>query len=138
MKTVKNALRLKAHHVTGTTRDIEAVISWYVTNLDLQVAEQGELLNGAMKYVVLALPGYSISFVQFAKPAPEPERPATGVSTWVHPVFSVPDPDALYRQLEAKGVRLATHGPKPSVLKSFLLYDCEGRELEIVADGAVH
>lgn len=131
-----NTLGLKAHHITALTGDVEAVTSWYVDVLDLQVAGKGEMLGGAMKYVVLALPGYTVNFVQFTKRAPEPG--ATGIANWLHPVFSVPDPDALYRQLEARGVRMATHGPKPPVVKSFLLYDCEGRELEIVADGAVH
>jgi catechol 2,3-dioxygenase-like lactoylglutathione lyase family enzyme len=135
---MKNALGLKAHHITAVTRDIEAVIAWYVATLDLQVVERGELMNGAMSFVVLGLPGYSVSFVQFANPSPEPEGAAPSATSWVHPVFSVPDPDALYRQLEAKGVRLATYGPKQPVVKAFLLFDCEGRELEIVTDGAVH
>jgi catechol 2,3-dioxygenase-like lactoylglutathione lyase family enzyme len=135
---MKNALGLKAHHITATTRDIEAVTAWYVSILDLQVVEKGELMNGAMSYVVLGMPGYAVSFIQFTKPPPVQEGTTAATSSWVHPVFSVPDPDALYRQLEAKGVRVATYGPKPPVVKAFLLFDCEGRELEIVADGAVH
>jgi len=135
---MSNALGLKAHHITGRVRDIDAVVAWYVEYLDLELVERGELMGGKMKYAVLALPGYSISFIQLD----EPERPAVPgpapIPHWVHPVFSVADPDAAYRLLEAKGLKLATHGPKPTVVKVFHFHDCEGNQIEIVAEGAVH
>ena len=133
-----NALGLKAHHITGRVRDIDAVVAWYTRILDLQVVERGELMGGRMKYAVLALPGYSISFVQFEEPEGGVALGPAPIPHWVHPVFSVADPDAAYRLLESKGVRLATHGPKPPVVKVFQLFDCEGNPIEIVADGAVH
>jgi predicted enzyme related to lactoylglutathione lyase len=95
-------------------------------------------MGGKMKYAVLALPGYSISFVQFDEPALNAVQGPARIPHWVHPVFSVADPDATFRLLEAKGVRLATHGPRPPVVKVFQFYDCEGNEIEIVAEGAVH
>ncbi len=133
-----NALGLKAHHITGRVRYIDAVVEWYTRILDLQVVERGELMDGRMKYAVLALPGYSISFVQFDEPEGDVASGPAPIPHWVHPVFSVADPDAVYRLLDSKGVRLSTHGPKPPVVKVFQLFDCEGNEIEIVADGAVH
>lgn len=133
-----NALGLKAHHITGRVRDIDAVVAWYLRVLDLTLVERGEFMGGKMKYAVLGLPGYSVSFVQFNEPDQMAVQGPAPVPHWVHPVFSVADPDATYRILEAKGVRLATHGPKPPVVKTFQLYDCEGNELEIVTEGAAH
>jgi len=133
-----NALGLKAHHITGRVRDINAVVAWYTSILDLHLVERGELMGGRMKYAVLALPGYSLSFVQIDEPARTAMQGPAQIPHWVHPVFSVADPDTTYRLLEAKGVKLTTHGPKPPIVKVFQLYDCEGNEIEIVADGAVH
>jgi catechol 2,3-dioxygenase-like lactoylglutathione lyase family enzyme len=133
-----NALGLKAHHITGRVRDIDAVVEWYTGILDLELVERGELMGGKMKYAVLAIPGYSISFVQFVDPGLGAASGPMPVPHWVHPVFSVADPDATYRLLESRGVRLSTHGPKPPVVKVFQLFDCEGNPLEIVADGVVH
>jgi catechol 2,3-dioxygenase-like lactoylglutathione lyase family enzyme len=133
-----NTLGLKAHHITGRVGDINAIVTWYMEILDLQLIERGELLGGRMKYAVLGLPGYSISFVQFDDPERGVSSGPAPIPHWVHPVFSVADPDATYRLLENKGVRLATHGPKPPIVKVFQLFDCEGNQIEIVADGAVH
>lgn len=133
-----NALGLKAHHITARVRDIDAIVAWYTGILDLQLVERGEMMGGRMKYAVLGLPGYSISFVQFDEPGRDAASGPMPIPHWVHPVFSVADPDATYRLLESRGVRLATHGPKPPVVKVFQLFDCEGNQLEIVADGAVH
>ncbi len=133
-----NALGLQAHHITGRVRDIDAVVAWYTRILDLQLVERGELMGGRMKYAVLGLPGYSISFVQLDEPERGVASGPAPIPHWVHPVFSVADPDATYRLLESRGVKLTTHGPKPPVVKVFQLFDCEGNQLEIVADGAVH
>jgi catechol 2,3-dioxygenase-like lactoylglutathione lyase family enzyme len=133
-----NALGLKAHHITGRVRDIDAVVEWYTGILDLKLVERGELMGGKMKYAVLALPGYSISFIQFDEPKRGAAPGPAPIPHWVHPVFSVADPDAAYRLPEAKGVRLATHGPRPPVVKVFQFCDCEGNQIEIVAEGAVH
>ena len=135
---MSNALGLKPHHITGRVRDIDAVIAWYTGILDLHLVERGELMGGKMKYAVLGMPGYSISFVQFDEPERSAAPGPAPIPHWVHPVFSVADPDATYRLLAAKGVKLATHGPKPPVVKVFQLYDCEGNEIEIVAEGTVH
>ena len=133
-----NRLGLKAHHITGRVRDLDAVVAWYTGTLDLTVMERGELMNGKIRFAVLGLPGYAMSFLQIDEPEGQVSTGAAPIPHWVYPVFSVPNPDATYRELEAKGVKLATHGPKPEVIKVFQLYDCEGNALEIVAEGAVH
>jgi catechol 2,3-dioxygenase-like lactoylglutathione lyase family enzyme len=133
-----HALGLKAHHITGRVRDIDAVVKWYTEILELKMVEQGELMGGKMKYAVLGLPGYSISFIQLDEPERVVAPGPAPIPHWVHPVFSVADPDATYRLLESRGVRLSTHGPKPPVVKVFQLFDCKGNQLEIVADGVAH
>ena len=67
-----------------------------------------------------------------------PGAGAGAVPTRVHPVFSVPDPEHAYQELVRKGVRVATHGPIVTPVRSFMFYDCEGNELEIAAEGAMH
>ena len=131
---MNNPLGLKAHHVTARVRDVKKASAWYCDVLGLQHVNDGERLGGQMKYATVAMPGYAISFVQLATPA-EDIRPGVGmVPSWVHPVFSVPDADALYCRLLERGVRVTTHGPAPAIVQQFLLYDCEGNEIEIVSE----
>ena len=135
---MSNSLGLKAHHITARVSNLATALEWYLKVLDLQLLDEGELLDGAIKYAVVALSGYSISLMQMNLPA-VPGTPGAGaVPSWVHPVFSVPDPEQAYRELVSKGVRVATHGPKVTPVKSFMFYDCECNELEIVAEGAIH
>ena len=129
---MENPFGLKAHHVSARVRDLERTIAWYRDVLGLRLIERGEMLNGAMKFARLALPDYEISFVQLDSPAADGKPGMDLVPTWAHPVFSVPDTDALYRHLEARGVRVATYGPKPTPVQAFLFYDSEGNEIEIV------
>ena len=103
--------------------------------LGLEPAEHGERMDGAMKYATLRLPGFAVSLVQLAQPATEVAVGQPLLPSWVHIVFSAPDPDALYRSLKARGEHLAMHGPPPSgPVSSFLVYDSEGNEIEIVAE----
>ena len=130
-----NPLGLKAHHITARVRDIARATAWYRDVLGLEPAEHGERMDGAMKYATLRLPGFAVSLVQLAQPATEVVAAQPLVPDWVHIVFSVPDPDALYRSLQARGEHLAMHGPPPSgPVSSFLVYDSEGNEIEIVAE----
>jgi len=132
-----NPLGLKAHHVTARVRNIDAIVAWYSDVLGLRLADRGERLGGAMQFATLTMPGYAISFVQLASPVTEVKPGQAFVPVWVHPVFSAPDPDKLYRYLDERGVRLATHGPKPEHVQTFLVYDCEGNELEIVPEESI-
>lgn len=132
---MNNPLGLKPHHITARVRDVATVVAWYRDHLGLQAVDQGERFNGAMKFATLGMPGYAISFVQLDAPSVPAPAGVGVVPSWVHPVFSVADPDKLYRELSAKGVRVATHGPKPAQVRTFLFYDCEGNELEIVPEG---
>jgi len=56
-------LALKPHHVTARIRDITRVVARYREVLGLTVVNEGERLNGAMKYATLAMPGYAIRVV---------------------------------------------------------------------------
>jgi catechol 2,3-dioxygenase-like lactoylglutathione lyase family enzyme len=134
---MQNPLGLKAHHVTARVRDVQKVTAWYCDVLGLECVDRGERLGGQMKFSNVALPGYSISFVQLASPAEDARAGVAIVPSWVHPVFSVPDANALYRRLLERGERVATFGPVPPIVKQFLLYDCEGNEIEIVSEGEV-
>jgi catechol 2,3-dioxygenase-like lactoylglutathione lyase family enzyme len=133
--SMRNPLGLKAHHITARVRDIARATAWYHDVLGLELAEHGERMEGVMKYATLRLPGFAVSLVQFAQPATEVAAAQPLVPDWVHIVFSVPDPDALYRALQARGEHLAMHGPPPSgPVESFLVYDSEGNEIEIVGE----
>lgn len=133
--TMANPLGLKAHHITARVRDIGRAIAWYRDVLGLELADQGERLGGQMKFASLRLPGYAISLVQLQAPATEVQSGQALLPTWIHPVFSVPDADALYRRFKAAGQRVAVHGPEPATVTSFLAYDPDGNELEFVVDG---
>ena len=130
-----NPLGLKVHHITARVHDVARATAWYRDVLGLEPVDRGERMGGAMKYSTLRLPGFAVSLVQLAQPATEVAVGQAVLPSWVHIVFSVPDPDALYRKLQARGEHLAMHGPPPSgPIKSFLVYDSEGTEIEIVAE----
>ncbi|MFM2289949.1 MAG: Glyoxalase/Bleomycin resistance protein/Dioxygenase superfamily [Pseudomonadota bacterium] len=130
-----NPLGLKVHHITARVHDIVRATAWYRDVLGLQPGEHGERLGGAMKFATMLMPGFAVSLVQLDQPATEVAPGEALLPTWLHIVFSVPDPDALYRALQARGEKLAMHGPPPTgPIRSFLVHDSEGNEIEIVAE----
>lgn len=130
-----NPLGLKAHHITARVRDIARATAWYRDVLGFTVARQGEGMAGALKFTDMRMPGFGVSLVQFAQPATDVAAGQPLLPDWVHIVFSAPDPDALYRALQTRGEHLAMHGPPPSgPVKTFLVYDSEGNEIEIVPE----
>lgn len=133
---MSNPLGLKAHHVTARVRNLDDIVAWYLDVLGLELVNRGERLSGRMRFATLAFPGYALSFLQLDEPATEVAPGTALVPAWVHPVFSVPDPARVYERFVARGVRVAIYGPKPQRVTSFVFYDCEGNELEIVPEEA--
>ena len=134
-QVTSNTLGLKVHHITARVRDIVRATAWYHDVLGLAVTRQGERMQGALKFADLRMPGFGVSLVQLAQPATEVAAGQPLLPDWVHIVFSSPDPDALYRSLQARGEHLAMHGPPPSgPVQTFLVYDSEGNEIEIVPE----
>jgi hypothetical protein len=52
----------------------------------------------------------------------------------VHVVFAVADPDGLYRRWKRDGLSVSVRGSDAGRVDTFLLFDSEGNELEIVAE----
>jgi catechol 2,3-dioxygenase-like lactoylglutathione lyase family enzyme len=135
LRADENRYGLKAHHVTALVIDIERATAWYQDMLGFRVVGQGSRLSGAMKYADLRIPGFGISLVQIQQPALELAPGQLVRPAWVHIVFSVADPERTFRQLKERGARVSTREPATSApVKTFLLYDSEGNEIEIVAD----
>jgi catechol 2,3-dioxygenase-like lactoylglutathione lyase family enzyme len=135
LRADENRYGLKAHHVTALVTDIQRATAWYKDMLGFKVIRQGSRLEGAMKYADLRIPGFGISLVQIQQPALEPAAGQLVRPAWVHIVFSVADPDKTFRHLKERGARVSTRESAASgPVKTFLLYDSEGNEIEIVAD----
>jgi catechol 2,3-dioxygenase-like lactoylglutathione lyase family enzyme len=130
-----NPLQLKAHHITAAVTDIDRAVKWYREVLGLRLVERGERNGGAFRFAELEIPGFGVALVQLAgaQAAPATEKPQA--PDWVHIVFAVPDPDAAYRELKARGADVFTRGTATPPITTFLLRDSEGNEIEIVAAG---
>ena len=132
-----NPLGLKLNRITARVRDIGRATAWYRDTLGFAVGEAGSALNGVMKFAHLHLPGFGISLVQLDMPATEVTPGQMLLPVWVHPVFEVADPHALFQLLKDRGASPFTRGPPGSGrIATFLLNDSEGNELEFVAAAA--
>jgi catechol 2,3-dioxygenase-like lactoylglutathione lyase family enzyme len=128
-----NPLKLKAHHITASVFDLDRSILWYENTLGFSLSERGN--HGPIQFAVLSIPGFDVALV---KPADiEGSVPAAhgAAPSWIHMVFSVPDPDLTFKLLKSRGANPtsrddSTGGP----IKSFLIHDSEGNEIEIVED----
>jgi catechol 2,3-dioxygenase-like lactoylglutathione lyase family enzyme len=127
-----NPLQLRAHHITAAVTDLDRAVKWYQRVLGFRLVERGERNGGAFRFAELQIPGFGVALVQLAGARAAPVLDAPQSPDWVHIVFSVPDPDAAWRELRARGADVFTRGPPASPLTSFLLHDSEGNEIEIV------
>ena len=129
-----NPLGLKPHHITASVVDIDRAVQWYVDMLGFKVVNRATRPNG-MKGAELDLDGFGIGLVQTAgaqEAAAEPARPPRP-PYWVHMVFSVPNPDDAFNRLKARGAKVTTRQAAAGPIRTFLLFDSEGNEIEIVA-----
>ena len=96
------------------------------------MAEQGE--HGPVQFAVMRIPGFEVALLK--TPDVEAMAPPTiNTPHWIHIVFSVSNPDQLFHALTARGAKPYVRPPQPAgSVKSFLIQDSEGNEIEIVAD----
>jgi catechol 2,3-dioxygenase-like lactoylglutathione lyase family enzyme len=134
MRGPANPLGLKFHHITARVSDIRRATTWYQEVLGFEVGASGTALNGAMQFAHLHLPGFDVSFVQLAHPALTISAGQPVLPSWVHVVFAVADPDGLYRRWKRDGLSVSVRGSDAGRVDTFLLFDSEGNELEIVAE----
>ena len=133
----ENPYALSVHHVTALVVDVARATAWYRDNLGFRVAQEGTRMDGKMKFAELRIPGFGISLVQLNLPALEVTPGQLVRPAWAHIAFAVADPDGLYHRLKDKGLHVTTREPETNApVKTFLLYDSEGTEIEIVAAGS--
>ncbi len=125
-----NPLKLTPHHITASVADLDRATAWYQTMLGFEIRQRGN--HGPVKFVELAIPGFGVALVQERATAGQSAKQQTNAPHWIHIVFAVPDPDAAYRTLRAKGASLTTRDVVNSVIESFLITDSEGNEIEIL------
>ena len=126
----RNPLGLKPHHATASVIDLDRAIKWYQDILGFTMINRGSRQNGAFQFADLEVPGFGIGLVK----AGATSSAAPGASGWVHIVFSVPDPDRTYTLLKTRGAQVTIRpNAPPGPIKTFLLHDSEGNEIEIVA-----
>jgi catechol 2,3-dioxygenase-like lactoylglutathione lyase family enzyme len=130
-QTAENPLGLKVHHVPASVAQLPRAIDWYQSVLGFKLAEQGE--HGAVQFAVLRIPGFEVALLRL----PETDAsspPAANTPRWIHIVFSASDPDRLFHALKSRGAKPYFYGKEPTgPVKSFLIQDTEGNEIEIVS-----
>jgi catechol 2,3-dioxygenase-like lactoylglutathione lyase family enzyme len=135
MRSPANPPSMKFHHITARVSDIQRVTGWYQEVLGFEVRATGTALDGAMQFAHLHVPGFDVSFVQLTYPALKISPGQPVLPSWVHVVFAVADPDSLYRRWKREGLNVSVRGSDAGRVDTFLLFDSEGNELEIVAEG---
>jgi catechol 2,3-dioxygenase-like lactoylglutathione lyase family enzyme len=127
----ENPLGLKPHHITASAVDLDRAVKWYVQMLGFKVIERGSRQNGAFQFAEMKAGTYGVALIQLRTPSPVSESVAN-TPRWIHQVFSVADPDKVYKILMKRGAKITTAEGDP--VRSFLVYDTEGNEIEILAD----
>jgi catechol 2,3-dioxygenase-like lactoylglutathione lyase family enzyme len=126
----ENPLGLKIHHVTATVQDLKRATEWYQRVLGFKPTRREN--HGTLQMAVVSIPGFDVGLVQDGQSS----QAAASVSgaRWVHVVFSVQDPDRLFERLSLSGAKPYVYGGAVThPVKSFLLKDSEGNEIEIVS-----
>ncbi|MBC8076938.1 MAG: VOC family protein [Chloroflexales bacterium] len=117
------------HHVALFTRNFAGLREFYTETLGLAVV--GGFPGGTI--IFLDAGSTTIELIDRSAPGGDPAQPnALG---WAHFAFEVPDVDAAYAELSAKGVAfhvLPKHAPdtNPSVRLAFFK-DPDGNQLEL-------
>ena len=130
-----NPLGLEPHHVTAAANDIDRAVRWYTTVLGFALDERGVRDNGAFEFAKLSIPGFVVALVHVRVPGAPAAAPvgAHAETGWIHVVFSVADPDALFRALKERGADVWQRAPvPPGPVTTFLMHDSEGNQIEIV------
>jgi catechol 2,3-dioxygenase-like lactoylglutathione lyase family enzyme len=137
-RSADNPLGLRAHHVTASVADLPRAIAWYQSILGFKLAQQGS--HGDMQFAVLSIPGFDVALVKAHEKIAASTQDNADTPRWVHIVFSAPDPNRLFGELKSRGANPYTHGnDNAGPLKSFLIKDSEGNEIEIVgAEESAH
>jgi len=125
-----NPLQFTPHHLTASVANVDRAVEWYRTMLGFEVLEKGLLGENKTPYAEMRIATFGIAFVQ-ARSEPQVVEPGKAiVPRWIHIVFSVPDPQATFDLLKARGVDVHTRGSTNPVTE-FQFRDSEGNEIEI-------
>jgi catechol 2,3-dioxygenase-like lactoylglutathione lyase family enzyme len=128
----ENPLGLKAHHITASVVDVDRAVKWYKEMLGFKLVERGSRQNGAFQFAEMTIPGFGVALVQIqgsVQPAP---ASTASQPLWRHIVFSVADPDRTFKLLKERGAKVSTRTPEGTPVKSFLVFDIDGNEIEIL------
>jgi catechol 2,3-dioxygenase-like lactoylglutathione lyase family enzyme len=128
-----NPLGLRPHHITASVGNLARATAWYQQMLGFAVRERGN--HGPVQFVELSIPGFGVALIEEPGPGAPANAMPGGAPHWVHIVFSVPHPDAVFRLLKSKGAQVSTRENTASgPVHSFLVIDSEGNEIEIQGD----
>lgn len=128
-----NPFALRPHHITASVVNLDRAVTWYQQMLGFAVRQRGR--HGPVRFVELAIPGFGVALIQDPS---TPVNPSPGAHTspyWIHMVFTVPDPNAVFHALKDKGADVSTRDdPANGAVRRFLVKDSEGNEIEIVGE----
>ena len=125
-------LSLKPDHATALVVDLDRAVAWYTSILGLKVRERGAHKEAGVEYAELSMPGYGIGLVRLAASSSLPAGTLPLAPSWLHIVFSVPDLEQAGEILEMRGAPITTR-KSDGVLRSLLIHDSEGNEIEFVS-----
>ena len=134
-QAAENPLGLKPDHITASVLDVDRAARWYQDVLGFKQVSKSD--RQGFRSIELEIPGFGIGLVQTSQTAITPPAGTAVRPSWLHIVFSVADPDKTYDILQKRGASITTHsGTITRPLKTFLIHDSEGNEIEIVQAGA--
>ncbi len=133
-----NPLGLRLHHFVAVVRDVDRTAQWYRETLGFRLDLRGSRADGRFQFADMSIPGFRATFVEvrdesgraLAKAGPR----VPGTPGWARLTLAVPDPVALYAEMQKRGAKPRTRGSGP--LNSFLINDLDGNDIEIVRIGS--
>jgi lactoylglutathione lyase len=123
-----NPLHLSFHHVTVSVADVDREADWYERVLGFRRSAR---ISGGGDFAAyhMTVPGYRIDVIW--RKGTVPRAPGQG---WLHIVFTVPDLQAAYDDLKAKGTDVQIERDAQGHPDHLVLHDPEGNEIGLAAD----
>lgn len=137
-KPDQGTLGAAAPFIALSVADLDQQLAWYTETLGFRVHSRGEVPNRGIKFALLQSGSALIELLQIPDARPRQAiAPSIQDSSRIHGFFKsgmvVPDIEATYNSLKAKGVKFAFELSKPAggPYRVFGLNDPEGNLLQI-------
>lgn len=130
----RSILDLQINHASISVADINAEAKWYIHTLgfSFRPGEKIDQINPKMQGCRLVISGFQLDLIQYAgSERPKAASPIFAQQGYFHLDFTVADTEAAFSFLEAIGVKATANRDTQNRIRSIVLEDPEGNEIEL-------